>query len=186
MAGSNGVRKALLVIDMQNDLCRDARRELLVATALSPLLRLIDAFASNDGMVIYPCFALADDDDQFDRFGDRYCIAGTPGAGIISELHPLRGPILIKTKHSAFFNTDLDSQLRTAGVQDLYLAGLQTQICIMTTAADASFRGYRAVAVSDCVVSTRTEAKRQALDWIERYVGEVMDSSSILHQLLDD
>lgn len=185
MAVANAVRKALLVIDMQNDLCRDARRESLVVTALPPLSRLIEAFASDSGIVIYPCFALADEDDQFDRFGDRYCIAGTPGAEIISELHPLRGPVLFKTKHSAFFNTNLDIQLRAAGVQDLYLAGLQTQICIMTTAADASFRGYRVVAVSDCVVSTRAEAKRQALDWIGRYVGEVMDSSSILGRLRD-
>jgi nicotinamidase-related amidase len=182
----DNIGKALLVIDMQNDLCRDPRRAFHVKAMLPALLRLIDAFARRDGLVIYPCFALSGDDEQFNRFGDRYCIAGTPGAEIIGELNPLRGPILFKKKHSAFFDTDLDDQLRTARIRELYLTGLQTQICIMTTAADASFRGYQAIAVSDCVSSTRTEAKEQALNWIERYVGEVRDSTSVLGELSND
>lgn len=164
---------ALLVIDMQYDLCEDERRREKASAMMTPLLELIDAFDERGQLIIYAYFALSEDDAQFKRFGDRYCIEGTRGAEIIHELMPLRGPLLRKTKHSAFFDTPLDAMLRDAGVENLYLAGMQTQICIMTTAADASFRGYRAVAVDECVISTRDEKKRMALDWIAEYAGDV-------------
>ncbi len=99
---------------------------------------------------------------------------------MIPELLPLQGPIIYKRKHSAFFETTLDERLRQAGVRDVYLTGMQTQICIMTTAADASFRGYRPIAIRECVFSTRETKKRQALDWIENYVGEVQNLERVL------
>lgn len=173
-------RRALLIIDMQNDLCRDVRRARKVEEILDLLQRVINAFASRGDLVIYSCFALPPDDEQFRRFGDRYCIEGTAGAEIIEELLPLRGPVIKKRKHSAFFETELDDLLCQAGVRELYLAGLQTHICIMTTAADASFRGYRTVAIRECVVSSREENKEQALEWIARYVGEVRTADEVV------
>jgi len=170
---------ALIVVDMQKDLCWDRRRKQKVAEALPPLLTAIDAFASMGSLVVYTYFALPPDDEQFKRFGDRYCIEGTEGAELISELAPLRGPLLRKKKHSVFFETELDQVLREHGVDVVYFAGLQTQICIMTSMADASFRGYRAVAIEECVVSTRDEVKQQALDWIRTYVGDVLPLSQV-------
>ena len=175
--------RALLVIDMQNDLCRDLRRRDAVQDMLRPLLRTIEGFAKSDQLIIYMRFALPPDDPQFERFGDRYCIDGTEGAELIEELLPLRGQVIDKSKHSAFFETPLDDILRSKGVTEVYLAGLQTQICIQTTAADASFRDYRPIAVRECVLSTREESKERALDWIERYVGEVMTVDEVEREL---
>lgn len=172
-------KHALLIIDMQNDLCHDIRRAAKVGAMLAPMLGMIDAFANSGNLIVYTKFELPEDDEQFSRFGDRYCIKGTPGAEFISEILPLRGPVVIKRKHSAFFETELDDLLRKHDVNGLYLCGLQTHICIMTTAADASFRGYRAVAISDCVVSSSEENKIQALNWIARYVGEVCQSDEV-------
>ena len=175
--------KALLVIDMQKDLCLDLRRKHKVSQILQPLTQLIDLFAAAGYPVFYPIFALSPDDEQFRRFGDRYCVEGTDGAEIIPELLPLKGPVIYKRKHSAFFETDLDHHLRAGGVSEVYLTGLQTHICIMTTAADASFRGYRAIAVRDCVVSTTEGNKTRALEWIAAYVGEVTNLKGILGNL---
>ena len=158
---------------MQKDLCWDARRKDKVEEALPAFVSTIDWFARDGGLVVYVAFALGKDDPQFERFGDIYCIEGTRGAEIIDELQPLRGPLIHKRKHSAFFETGLDVLLKEHDVSDVYLAGMQTQICIMTTAADAHFRGYRAIAIEECVLSTREDAKAQALEWIQKYVGEV-------------
>jgi nicotinamidase-related amidase len=174
---------ALLVIDMQIDLCRDVRRAHLVQEMLSHLLPLIERFERYGGLILYSQFLLNDDDEQFQRFGDKYCIAGTAGAEIIPELLPLRGGVITKKKHSAFYDTELDEVLRRAGISTLCLAGLQTHICIMTTAADASFRGYRAVAVEDCVVSSNPENKNSALTWISKYVGDVLTSEELIDGL---
>ena len=175
--------KALLVIDMQKDICYDPRRKRKVKQMVGPLQQAIELFASAGYPVFYICFALPSDDEQFKRFGDRYCIEGTEGAEIISELLPLKGSVIKKRKHSAFFETELDQRLREARVEQVYLCGLQTHICIMTTAADASFRGYRAVAISDCVLSTRKKNQQDALRWIERYVGEVMSLQQLAQEL---
>jgi len=170
---------ALLIIDMQNDLCHDTRRNDKVDEMLPFLQKAIDAFAKANKLVLYSYFSLPENDEQFNRFGDRYCIEGTTGAEIIAELQPLRGPLIKKKKHSAFFETELDEILKSNNISNLYLAGLQTHICIMTTAADASFRGYQAIAIRECVISTRDENNQYALDWIEKYVGTVKFLSQI-------
>lgn len=174
--------KALLVIDMQKDLCYDPRRFRKFEEMVHSVQRAIDLFGSASCPVFYICFSLQADDLQFKRFGDRYCIEGTEGAEIVSELLPIKGSIIKKRKHSAFFETELDKCLKDANVQEVYLCGLQTQICIMTTAADSSFRGYRTIAIEDCVLSTREESKKDALEWIARYVGEVLSLESVMQE----
>jgi nicotinamidase-related amidase len=177
-------RSALLVLDMQKDLCEQPDRKKRVDEAWGSVRDAIEMFAAAEEPIYYICLALPPDDPQFSRFGDVYCVEGTPGAAIIDDLLPLRGPIVKKKKHSAFFETDLDRLLKEAQVASVYLIGLQTQICVMTTAADASFRGYWTTVISDCVISTREEAKQEALRWIERYVGEVKSLSHVAAELL--
>jgi len=179
-------RKALLVIDMQKDLCYDDRRKNKVLKLLDPLIETIDLFHKAQHSIYYICFSLQKDDEQFERFGDIYCIGGTEGAEIIPELIPLKGTVITKTKHSAFFETDLDVALKKDRVEEIYLTGMQTQICIMTTAADAHFRGYKPIAISDCVLSTREENKTQALAWIKKYVGEVSSLAEVVNEFKNE
>ncbi len=176
-------KKALLVIDMQKDLCYDTKRKDKVMKMLTPLSCLINTFYSFGFPVFYICFALEENDDQFKRFGDRYCIKGTEGAEVIDELIPLRGEIIYKRKHSAFFETTLNEKLLEEGIKEIYLTGMQTQICIMTTAADANFRGYEPIVVKECVLSTREGKKIQALKWIEDYVGKVQNLKDVLDKM---
>ena len=173
-------RDALLIIDMQNDLCHDIRRQNKVDEMLPFLCKAIESFAKADNLILYSYFSLPENDEQFSRFGDRYCVNGTPGAEIIAELHPLKGPTIKKRKHSAFFETELDRILKEHNISNIYLAGLQTHICIMTTAADASFRGYQAIAIRECVISTKDENNQFALDWIKKYVGDVKSLNEVL------
>lgn len=162
-------------MDLQEDLCRDPRRQHLVAAIVPRVATYVETSLRNDVPVIFTQYWLPKDDPQFSRFGDTYCVAGTPGAQIIAELRTLaeRAVVLRKRKHSAFYDTSLEEILREAGVTHVGLAGLQTHICIMTTAADASFRGFEPVALEDCVVSSQAFKKEAALDWIATYVGRV-------------
>lgn len=178
--------KLLLIIDMQNDICYDSRRKDKVIAALPKMKNAINAFFEKGYKIIYTCFSLPPNDEQFIRFGDKYCVEGTKGAEIISELFPLKGEILVKKKHSAFFETELDEILKKNKIEELYLAGLQTQICIMTTAADASFRGYKPIAIKNCVISTREKQKNEALNWIKKYVGEVYTLNELLKSLKNE
>ena len=93
--------KALLVIDMQNDMFHDLRRSHLVKAMLAPLKGLIEKFSAAKLPVFYACFSLKGDDEQFARFGDRYCIEDTEGAEIIPELKPLQGPVIARQRARA-------------------------------------------------------------------------------------
>ncbi len=177
--------KALLVVDMQKDFCFDLRRKHKVEEMIEPLTQAIDFFDAADASIFYICLSLQPDDEQFVRFGDRYCIEGTDGAELIPELFPLKGEIIKKSKHSAFFDTQLDKRLRDNNVKEVYLVGIQTQICIMTTSADSHFRGYHAVTISDCVLSTQEKNKQEALQWIAKYVGDVMPLAQVTELLSD-
>jgi nicotinamidase-related amidase len=184
MAATNTSSKsALLIIDLQKDLCHDDRRRHLVQEALPHILELIKLFRRSDRPIYFTRFELEPDDPQFERFGDRYCVRGTPGAEFIDEIRPLDGEVVAKKKHSAFFETDLADRLAADGCDGVVLAGLQTQICILTTAADAYHRGLKVVIASDCVVSTRDDVRLEALDWIAKYVGEVQSAAEIVQAL---
>jgi nicotinamidase-related amidase len=171
---------------MQEDLCRDERRRHLVDEMLPTLKYVIEQFLQQNKLVVFTQYWLPADDSQFRRFGDQYCIEDTPGAEIINELLPYREQVTIlkKRKHSAFFDTPLDDVLRERQVETLGIAGLQTHICIMTTAADASFRSFRPVVLDNCVVSSTATKKSQALDWIATYVGAVEPAGTFLEQHL--
>jgi nicotinamidase-related amidase len=174
------MRWALIVIDLQKDLCWSPKRRHLVYEALPNILGLIDKFSHGDVPIMYTRFELDDNDEQFARFGDKYCIKGTPGCEFIPEIPVQDGVVIPKHKHSAFFGTDLDQQLHANRVSGVVLAGLQTQICVLTTAADAYQRGYSVVVAEDAVVSTRDEVRLEAVAWIDRYVGKAQPVKEIL------
>lgn len=176
-------RQALIVIDLQRDLCLDPRRRAAVDEALPNIRGLISAWSAASLPIFYTHFALDPDDPQFDRFGDTYCVRDTPGAEFIDEILPLRGEMISKTKHSAFFGTNLEERVRAAECDGVVLTGLQTQICILTTAADAYHRGLDVIAVEDGVVSSRDEVRLEALDWIRKYVGTVRTTQEVVDEL---
>lgn len=174
------LKPALVLIDLQKDLCYDDRRRGVYLDAVENIRRLIDAFVDHNLPVIFTRFELDPNDEQFGRFGDAYCIRGTPGAEFVDEIDPHVGVVITKVKHSAFFGTDLESVLRGCDANTVILGGLQTQICVLTTAADAYNRGFNVIAAQEVVMSTREEVKLDALEWISKYVGEVQTVDEIL------
>lgn len=60
--------------------------------------------------------------------------------------------ILIKKQmYSGFFETSLDSTLRSLGVSNLITVGFDSRICLGSTVTDAMYRNYRVVVLRDCV-----------------------------------
>lgn len=81
----------------------------------------------------------------------RIHVEGTWNTDILSELAPLGSDIIIK-KHrwSAFYETELDAQLRSLGTQYMIVTGCTTSICIESTIRDAAFRDYMCLLPADC------------------------------------
>jgi nicotinamidase-related amidase len=77
---------------------------------------------------------------------------GTWGAGIIQELAPQPGEIIIKkARGDSFYGTYLDDLLRDRSVTNVLLTGTAGGGCVFATAMGAMERGYYPVWVTDCV-----------------------------------
>lgn len=81
----------------------------------------------------------------------RVLIRDTWNTAIIDELTPEPDDIVVwKHRYSGFFETDLDTLLRSAGIDTLIFVGATTSICVDSTVRDAMFRDYRCLVVEDC------------------------------------
>lgn len=79
---------------------------------------------------------------------------GDWGSQILDAAAPQPGDIVIeKHRWDAFFNTDLDNILRNLRIERVVVAGLQTNVCVETTARTAMMKNYE-VAVPEDAVST--------------------------------
>jgi nicotinamidase-related amidase len=184
---------ALLVIDMQQDFLSPAS-SLFVAggPAIVPgLLRALKAARSANESIIHVIRrhrATGIDVDQSRRalFAETggFLIAGTPGAEELPQLAPAPWDfIVVKTRWSAFFATDLDALLRRLSIHKLILTGVQTPNCIRATANDALSLDYATTVLSDATASQTDEIQLSNLRDMAAMGVEIMTVSQFEQSL---
>jgi nicotinamidase-related amidase len=163
-------RAALLVVDMQNAFLHPEGAIYLPAagTIIPVVKRLAAAFRAAGRPVFYTRHAedpAGGNSGMMARWwGNASPLAGTFDAELIAELAPEPGDAVIpKIRYSAFVATDLAPRLRQAGVADLVLAGVMTNLCVETTARDAFMRDYRVAVVADACAAPTLAMHRAAL-----------------------
>ena len=81
----------------------------------------------------------------------RILIRDTWNTDILSALAPMADDVVIyKHRFSGFFETELDTVLKSRGIRQLIVTGCTTSICVDATIRDAMFRDYSCVLLSDC------------------------------------
>jgi nicotinamidase-related amidase len=203
-------KTALIVIDMQRDfllpggfgesLGNDVGQLLKV---VPPLADLIAAARSTGIMVIHT--REGHEPDLTDcppaklnrgapskRIGDegkygRILIRGEYGHDIVDELAPIDGEVVIdKPGKGAFYATELQDILTAAGITQLLVTGVTTEVCVHTTTREANDRGYECLVVSDCVGSYFPEFQRIGLEMIKAQggiFGWVADTAAVIPAL---
>jgi nicotinamidase-related amidase len=84
-----------------------------------------------------------------------------PHTQVHDAVEPEPGDIVVrKTRVGAFSTTDLDRQLRDAGVDTLVLAGIATSGVVLSTVRDAADHDYRVIVVEDLCADTDPEVHR--------------------------
>lgn len=166
--------QALLVIDMLKDFI-DQDGALSTGPAgeniVSFVKEKIQEFRDKNCPVIFICDHHERDDKEFDMF-PPHCIAETKGCNIIEALEVKEGDKIIrKRRYSSFFGTDLDLYLREKGVNELFLVGVCTNICVLYTAADARNLAYNVNIYRDGVASFDEQAHQFALKEAEKTLG---------------
>lgn len=166
--------KALLIIDMLKDFIEEDGA-LTTGQAGRDIISFIQdktkEVRSQNCPVIYICDNHERDDKEFDMF-QPHCIAGTKGSEIIDELDvAAEDKIIKKRRYSAFFGTDLDLYLREKGINEIHLVGVNTNICVLYTAADGRNINYDVVIYKEGVASFDEDAHRFALQEARSTLG---------------
>ena len=188
---SNDQKKALIVVDVQNDFCPGG--SLAVAhgdEVVAPLNRLIKEFLDRGE----PVFKTRDwhlaKTKHFAAYGgvwSVHCVQNTRGA----EFHPdlIDDPrINIISKgidesadgYSGFDGTQLAQLLREQDVEEVWVGGLATDYCVKHTVLDALHEGFRVKALADAMraVNVNPADGTKAIEEMRSKGAEIVGSES--------
>ena len=191
----NPSRAAVMVIDMQNDFCREGGFLDRLGVDLEPIqsiipsiARLIDEGRRHGVRILHayydgdPRFFLGPMLERLERKNESepYCMPGTWGIEIVSDLKPAPDDRVIpKHRYSAFYGTDLDMLLKSNGIETLILCGTATNNCVDGTGRDAFYNGYYVVLPSDASAAP-TEDHRATLQTADHAYGVVSSVDEII------
>lgn len=94
---------------------------------------------------------------------------------LVDELKPHPGDIVLhKTRYSGFFNSQLDSVLRSRGIRNIVFVGIATNVCVESTLRDGFFLEYFGIVLEDATHQAGPEFVQQAAIYnIEKFFGWV-------------
>lgn len=117
--------------------------------------------------------------------GSRVLEKDSWGAQVIDSLVQKPSDIHIdKYRISGFRDSQLDSILRKLGIQTILFAGVNADQCVLATLMDATFLGYDALLLNDCVATSSPGFCLEATLYNVRSVfGFVTDGVRLVHAL---
>jgi nicotinamidase-related amidase len=181
-------RCAVLTNDLQYDLVNKNDERRAAVAAFTPGMQSFLAQMRTLGVpVVHLQLINLEDDPRAERYDGRLPVTkGSDGARIVEEFLADTDVVVEKNKDSGFYETELHDRLVELGVDTVVITGMQTQICVQTTAADAFFRGYKVVVPPDAVVSARPEDQQRALDWLGSYCATIMPTADLAEAIAND
>lgn len=89
--------------------------------------------------------------------------AENPLSALTPELITGEHPILIKNQYDAFYQTDLETQLRRRNTQQVVVSGVMTHLCCETTARAAFVRSFQVFFLVDGTATYNQDFHRASL-----------------------
>jgi len=104
---------------------------------------------------------------------------------LVDALQPQPEDIVLpKPRYSGFFNTPLDSMLRSRGIRHLIFTGIATNVCVESTLRDGFFLEYFGVVLEDATYQAGPLFAQQAAIFnIETFFGWVSSVNAFCESL---
>ncbi len=157
--------------------------------------RLLEAFRSHRGQVVYTEFGSAQEDGRdmvgwarrhndtarntvgnaiYPPFADDSC-------RIDDSLAPRKGELIVqKTTSGPLNSTRLDQTLRVLGVHTVIVTGVVTDVCVAQTTREFGDRDFDAIVVSDACATFDDQTQETTLATIANTFGFVASTNEIL------
>lgn len=105
-------------------------------------------------------------------------------ADVISELMPMETDFIIsKSKYSAFFDTELESKMRSMGRSQMIIAGVFAHHGCMATALDAYMRNMKVFFVADATADYTRKDHDMALAYVAETSGVLTTVNKTIKQI---
>ena len=140
------MKKALLVIDLQNDYFPGGKFPLWNTYAILQNIERAIAKANAQGIPVIHIQHVAKQ-GMAPFFNE-----GTPGADIYPSILAAapKAPVVVKEFADGFEQTNLEETLTKLGVTDLLVCGMMTQNCVTHTAISKTVEKYKVTILPDC------------------------------------
>ena len=132
--------KALVVIDLQNDITKNYRE------IIENVNRAIDWAAAHQMQVVYIRHHNL-------SAGTRTFKPDTHGTELVPELKIVSDHIFTKTKGNALTSQEFSDFIGKNDVTEFYIAGADAIACVKSTCYNMAKEGYKVHVLSDCVTS---------------------------------
>jgi ureidoacrylate peracid hydrolase len=192
---------ALVLIEYQNDftseggVLHDAVEEVMAKTdMLTNTKRVVDAARQAGATVMHAPISFAPGYGELSSHpygilkgvvdGQAF-VKGSWGAGIVDDLAPEDGDIVIEGKRGldTFASTNLDFILRSKGITTIALGGFLTNCCVESTMRTGYEHGYKVITLKDCVAATSIEQQDNAIGYDFPMFSEPMTSDEFITEL---
>ena len=116
--------------------------------------------------------------------GEGFAYPGTEQAQFLDEL-ATGGPVeVVKTRDSAFFDTDLKAELERLGADHLLVCGVSTHSCVAQTAIDGFAENIHVGVVRDAVASDDAALSAALLEFLADQMRQpIIDQQASLELL---
>ena len=144
--------KALVVIDIQNDITKHYR------DIIDNINSAVDWAEEQKMTVIYIKHNNL-------SAGTRTFKPDTKGAELAPELKVVSDHIFVKTKANTLTSRDFSEFIREKGIDEFYITGADATACVKSTCFNMTKAGYTVHVISDCVTSYDLKKMDEMLEY---------------------
>ena len=106
------------------------------------------------------------------------------GSQFYETVKPIEGEFIVTGRigASGFTGSNLDAYLRNNKIENLYLVGYATHVCVESTLRDAHDKGYNTFIISDATSAFNRKQQDYVLNEIVHHFGEHLTTSEFVNE----
>jgi nicotinamidase-related amidase len=146
------MKKALLLIDIQNDYFNGGRNQLVNAEKAAETAKQALDFFRREHLPVFHVQHISLQE------GATFFLPNSDGCEINARVLPERNEtVVIKHTPDSFFQTDLNEQLAALGIEQLFICGMMSHMCVDTSVRAAKRLGYNVILIADACATRDLE-----------------------------